>query len=363
MQQKRSGSDTSEISSDCAASSPTAGTKRRRNRAVPLVSIAATCLLAVTSLVGTSDARTTNDPFRHGRIAFEVTDQSTGDVKVVISNPDGSRARPLPVPFAAGRPRWSQDGKRLLLFTFSDHGVRPSTVRPDGTDFNLLPVKYFPPDVDVGLCIWAKSDRIVCEARRFEGDSSLNGIYSMRSTDGGDIRRLTINPFPASSSFGGGDEPGSVSPDGTKFVFKRAKPGPGPIADQGQSGALFVANIDGSGLRQITDYGIANSHDEGVARWSPDGENIVFGGEDGAIYLIHPNGRHLKKIKLAVADNHYFAFAPGWSPDGSRLVFGLGLPSVGQVDLYTAKVDGSALHRITNSPEFDDSPDWSNSQS
>lgn len=329
-----------------------------RTRSIRLAVVAAVCV-GLTSLAGPV-AATTGHQIRGERIAYEVTDPATGYISVALVNPDGTGEAALTVPFAAGRPRWSPDGRRLLLFTFTDVGLRPSTVRPDGSDFSALAVPYFSPDVDVSPCIWAPQGRILCEARSYGNnpDPALNGIYSIRLSDGRVVRRLTVNPYPPSGNFGGGDLPGSVSPNGTKFVFKRAKPGPEPTPDLGQSGALFVENLDGSGLRQITDYGLANSHDEGVAQWSPDGRTILFGGEDGGLYLIQPNGHSLRKINLKVPDDRYFAFAPSWSPDGSRIIFALGLPSAQRVDIYSAKANGKDLRQVTNSPEFDDFPDW-----
>jgi Tol biopolymer transport system component len=49
-----------------------------------------------------------------------------------------------------------------------------------------------------------------------------------------------------------------------------------PAAEHAQlSGALFVANTNGTGLRQITPYGLANSNDNGLAHWSPDGTHLA----------------------------------------------------------------------------------------
>jgi Tol biopolymer transport system component len=37
-----------------------------------------------------------------------------------------------------------------------------------------------------------------------------------------------------------------------------------------------VENTDGTGLHQITPYGLANSHDIPAESWSPNGEQILF---------------------------------------------------------------------------------------
>lgn len=170
-------------------------------------------------------------------------------------------------------------------------------MNPNGSDFRLHEIPALPPDVDVRYTAWSPSGtRLLCQASRFRGDPSLNGVYTIRAADGGGLRRLTANPYPPSGNFGGGDIPGESSPDGRRFVFMRAKPGPEPTPDIGQSGALFVENVDGSGLRQITPYGLANSHDNGLAHWSPDGHTILFAGENGSLLTIRPDGTGLRKI-------------------------------------------------------------------
>jgi Tol biopolymer transport system component len=185
----------------------------------------------------------------------------------------------------------------------------------------------------------------------------MDGIYTIRASDGGDFTRLTTNPFPPTGEFGGGDLPGDYSPDGTRFVFVRAKPGADPDARH-QRGALFVENIDGTGLHQIVPYGLANSHDNAVARWSPDGNAILFASDHGSLFVVHPDGTGVRRIPLETGGGFSFAFAPGWSPDGTRIVFSLFLDTTGQVDIYTARSNGSDVVNVTDTPDFEDLADW-----
>jgi Tol biopolymer transport system component len=318
-------------------------------------------LVAAVALIGATAANAHADPVAaHGQIAFTSIDSNTGEPRVSIVDPDGTSARDLQLPAPAGRPRWSPDGRTLEVFSFSDLGLRPATVASDGSGFTILPAPGLPASMDISPCIWGPTEeRILCEATDFGDDPSLNGIYSLRATDGGDPVRLTVNPYPPSGDFGGGDLPGDLSPDGTQFVFMRAMPGPDPSApDQGQSGALFVGNLDGSGIRQITAYGLANSHDEGVAAWSPSGRHIAFGSEDGHLYTVRPDGAQLRRLELPDAGPSY-AFTPSWSPSGSRLAFGLFTAADGNAALYTVRPDGSGLVQVTHTPDFVDFPDWS----
>jgi Tol biopolymer transport system component len=222
--------------------------------------------------------------------------------------------------------------------------------------------------MDLRCTAWSPdATLLLCQASRFEGDPSLNGIYTIRAADGGGLTRLTVNPYPPTGNFGGGDIPGDFSPDGTQFVFMRAKPGAGPVPDRNQTGALFVENTDGTGLRQITPYGLANSHDNGLAHWSPDGSKILFASVNpsihgpfgsGSLFVIHPDGSGLRPLLLDTGGIPSLPLTPGWSPDGTSIVFTLFVYATRQVDIYTARSDGSQVAQVTNTSDFEDFADW-----
>jgi Tol biopolymer transport system component len=299
-------------------------------------------------------------PGPNGQIAFSRPDSATGEPRIFIANPDGTHEHQLPLPLPGDGPVWAPDGDKLLVAVLRpEASVRPATVNADGSGFTVLDVPQLPPDVDMGCRAWSPdAARLLCQAIRFGGDPSLNGIYTIRASDGGGLRRLTVNPYPPQGDFGGGDIPGDFSPDGSRFVFMRAKPGAGPVPDRNQTGALFVANTDGTGLRQLMPYGLANSHDNGLAHWSPDGTRILFASADGSLFTIRPDGADLRAIPLKTGGGFSYAFTPGWSPDGTTIVFSLFLRTTGRVDIYTARPDGSQLAQVTNTPDFEDLADW-----
>ncbi|HEX9124539.1 MAG TPA: hypothetical protein VF984_14460 [Actinomycetota bacterium] len=231
---------------------------------------------------------------------------------------------------------------------------RPGIVDPDGSNFTLL----LPPDVPdgqgIGCNAWTPdAARLLCGLDN-EGGNLLPGVVSIRSSDGGDLVRLTTNPY------GAHDVPTDVSPDGTQFVFLRFRPGPqkGQRPFAAEQVALFVENIDGTGLRQITPYGVAAAHEQASAQWSPDGQEIISETREGILFVVHPDGSGLKLIPLQVGSHNqpYFAFEPDFSPDGTHIVFCMFLN--GQEDLYTAKADGSDVVQITDTPDFENGPDW-----
>jgi Tol biopolymer transport system component len=319
-------------------------------RLMALVTIVGMTLLGVVAATASAQAKV---PGPNGQIAF-----GRGDGQVFIANPDGTNEHELTLPYPAFGPVWSPGGSRVLVTVFSPEGVRPLTVDPDGSGLTLLVVPEAPTDMDIFCKAWSPDGtRLLCQGQIFEGDHSMDGIYTIRASDGGDFTRLTTNPYPPTGEFGGGDIPGDYSPDGTQFVFVRAKPGADPIARH-QRGALFVENTDGSGLRQIVPYGLANSHDNAVAHWSPDGSRILFASDHGLLFVVHPDGTGVRRIPLDTGGGFSFAFAPGWSPDGTRIVFSLFLDTTGQVDIYTARSDGRDVVNVTDTPDFEDLADW-----
>jgi Tol biopolymer transport system component len=292
-----------------------------------------------------------------GRIAYSSFDALTGDAHIVIAGPDGRGARELPLPFTGFRPVWSPDGRRLLVSVFGPDGLQPATVAPDGSDFRLLRIPDVRPGTDVTCLAWSPDGaRLACTLVNFAGDSSGDGVYTVRSADGGEPERLTTNPFPPQGDFGGGDVVGSYSPDGTRIVFMRARPPLAPGA--AQTGALFVVRTDGRALRQITPYGLPNSHDEAHTDWAPDGTRIVFATQGGALFVVHPDGTALGRIPLPAPHTRDFVLAPSWSPNGEHLVFTLLGSQSGQADLFTALANGSSLRAVTDSADLEDWPNW-----
>ena len=83
--------------------------------------------------------------------------------------------------------------------------------------------------------------------------------------------------------------------------------------------ALFVVNVDGSGLRRITPWGLPFWEDGG--RWSPDGTTILFDNRK-SLFVVRPDGSGLAKIPL-VTDNFSRLQNPNWSPDGTKIVVSL----------------------------------------
>jgi Tol biopolymer transport system component len=330
------------------------------NLALTVLFLASACLsqLAAQEIVSSTN----------GQIAFTQGDPSgVGPSNVFTANPDGSHAQQVPL----GNPVeffssaiWSPDGTKLLIsHTFRLDGsgqcclpFRPAIVNPDGSDFIQLMITYGPFDMD--CLVWSLDQtRLLC------GFGDLNaGVFSVRASDGGDPIRLTTNPY---SAVGGNDVPADISPDGARFVFLRYKPSGGPPATPKPDAqvALFVENLDGSGLGQITPYLLA---DRASAKWSPDGKKIILATRNGSaamlkggLFTVSPDGAGLAPINLQVGTQKYSAWNAQYSPDGTRIIFNMYIN--GGEGIFSANPDGSGVTQVTFTTIFAEQyngPNW-----
>jgi dipeptidyl aminopeptidase/acylaminoacyl peptidase len=186
----------------------------------------------------------------------------TEDAPIFTANPDGTHEQLL-LPPGYGCPSWSPDGAKVLVCTFGPEGPR-ATLDADGSGLKLLDNPD--PSLHLFCTSWSPDGaRLACESGT-DPASSRNGIYTVRSSDGGDLTRVTKNPFGLFSCCPprAQDADPSYSPNGRQITFSRQN-------DKVQS-AIFIVNTDGSGERQVTPWGLGGAGGE----WSPDGKWIVF---------------------------------------------------------------------------------------
>ena len=152
----------------------------------------------------------------NGRIAYVTDSRGCDDCHVFTILPDGSDRVRL-TRCAVGGPEWSPDGTRLIFPAFAEDGrVTTATINADGTGFAVFEI----PDPTLNVACWSWSPdgtRLVCESWD-DTQPDRAGLYTVSSTDGQELERLTANPY------GGARLPGDFSPDGTRYVFGRENP-------------------------------------------------------------------------------------------------------------------------------------------
>jgi alpha/beta hydrolase fold/WD40-like Beta Propeller Repeat len=286
------------------------------------------------------------------RIVFKRLEADVTTIYAV--NPDGSRVTQLFAEEAEGA-RWSPDGTEIAILCCGD-GMAAHLLNAETGALRTLPM----PDPSLEtFCAgpWSPDgQRLTCEG--FSTDEpDRKGIYSIRASDGGDLRRITS--FLGGAEFpDGSDLPGDYSPDGEQLLFVRT--------DRVNTPGLFVTNLDGTGLRRIAPESLLIDDSGGIGRWSPNGEQILFvarSAEDHhkAFWVVDPRGGSPEQLPITPACggpisgvDEFGCYSPGWSPDGEKIVF-VRFDGAGE-SIYTVNADGSGLTQITDGE--DDQPDW-----
>jgi Tol biopolymer transport system component len=315
-------------------------------------------LAALVALAAVVTPAGANAPEENGQIVFSRVDPLLEDDFIYTVNPDGSHERQV-LPLPAQCPRWSPDGTRIVTCGFPPHGAT-AIINPDDGSYGVLPMPD--PDHLFTACALMSPDgaRLACLSfgeDRFENptDPGLNGIYTIRSSDGADLTRMTSNP-------GGEDLPGDYSPNGKRLVFARFDHPTNPDG-------LYTVKVNGTGLRQITPTGTILGPDSG-GNWSPQGNQIVFARRIAAdrrttLWVVHTDGSGLRQIHVQgepacggpIADpTARGCFDPHWSPDGTKIVFTIFTAETGR-DIYTVNADDTGLAQVTYGGD-DHFADW-----
>jgi TolB protein len=186
-------------------------------------------------------------------------------------------------------------------------------------------------------------------------------IYTA-NIDGSDLRRLT--------NYGVYTTEAILSPDGKKIVFTSLKDGDLDI---------YTMNVDGSDVKRLT----TSPGYDGGPWWSPDGKQIVYRSHHPTdpqelkdyqdllkqnlvrpnkveLFVMNADGSNQRQITRLGGAN----FGPSWTPDGKQIIFASNHKNpVGRAaqnfDLFLVSLDGTGLTQITHDAQFDGFPMFS----
>jgi Tol biopolymer transport system component len=270
-----------------------------------------------------------------GRIVFTEY-QGSGDAFTVYTmNPDGSDRKTV----IAGRnaiPRWSPDGRHIAVTTSQlDPAHFETVMNADGSDIRDL----LRPDPTLSLLCtaWSPDNALLACEGWDTTKPGREGIYTVRSADGGGLTRITT------STGGIHDIPGDFTPDGSQIVFVRASYPPGSV------GQLWMARVDGTDTHKLVDtligYRVSLTRDGTRIAGSLNGQLLIF------------DLRDISAQPRQIAIPKGTAVNPRWSPDGTRLVFAFAR-SDGTRQIYVVNADGTNPKRLTSDVRRDEYPDW-----
>jgi TolB protein len=320
--------------------------------------------LAAAIVVATATA---TSPGKNGPIAFRryfTDDQSWGAVFTIGA--DGKGAQQVTHPkrgLVDDQPDWAPNGG-LLAFSRCPEGgsCHIWVVKPDGT--GLAPV---------GALCAAGAAPSACPDDANPSFSPDSNQITFTQASGHDKQDPVLNSDQIEhSSLAVMDVDGSnrhvvyrsppytfdinypmFSPSGRQLLFERVNSG---FSKPAGKRAVFVINADGTGLKRLTPWA-ENAGDN--PDWSPDGKWILFhthNEEPGAQYfLIHPDGTGRQQITHFPAGIQ--VRSASFSPDGKSIVMSKG-PQDGHPHVYTMRLDGSHIQRVTKSALWDSAPDW-----
>jgi TolB protein len=174
------------------------------------------------------------------------------------------------------------------------------------------------PGYDAEATVSSQGDKIVFTSDR-SGDLEL---YTM-DIDGSNVKQITDELGYDGGAF--------FSPDGSQLIFRSSRPkteeekteykqllSEGLVAPTAME--LYICNVDGSELRQLTSLGKANW----APFFHPSGEKVIFAsnhkgtrGFEFNLFMINVDGTGLEQISY---DGVFDAF-PMFSNDGKRIVF------------------------------------------
>jgi TolB protein len=253
--------------------------------------------------------------------------------RIVTMNPDGSSRTAVTQTGEYHSPVWSPDYKKIA-YTVGDGGFPPIYVmnangtRPEQIGNGLMP-RWSP-----------NGQKIAFHKFASVGGGPIQSDIFVMNADGSNVIRLTVDP-----EFDGYP---TWSPDGNRIAFESRRLG---------TDEIFVMNADGTGQARVTYCAVLAANCR-APRWSP------AAGDERILYTFFGAAPSLRTITAAGGSGTTVlpglsAFDAAWSPDATKLTFSYVAPALVKPNIYTARLDGTELTRLTFDTVYPETnPQW-----
>ena len=325
-------------------------------------------LLSLTACLVPASPAAATPPGSNGRIAFMRHDDE-GHWQIWTANPNMTAVRKITDgPYDNAFPVWSPDGRRLAFASTRSDTAGTGAINDifvmnaDGSGVTQV-------SESIGWSsepTWSPDGKLIAfHSDAGDWPTSL-GLFVVHPDGTGQRRLTTLSPDlidQGSARF---------SPDGSKLLFTQAT---GTFVQRGAALkginlALFTINIDGTGTRRLTPWGIHAAEGD----WSPDGTRIVIGtfvehlGHTNRLMIVNADGSNLRPLTHDHGTTGVGRFEalqveqsynPTWSPDGTTIMFShLELTSDGEFisGLQSIAPNGNGQHWISQVDEHQ--ADW-----
>ena len=238
-----------------------------------------------------------------GHIAFTIRNPFGTDIYAMLpSNPD-DLIQLTSEEGDKGNLAWSPDGSQITFSSTQNNEMNIYVMNADGSNITQLTTDF----LGAAQPSWSPDGTKI--AFRANVRRLSNEIFVIDLNDPTNPVNITNNP--------GSDSRPSWSPDGTQIAFASRR--------DADSIDVYIMQADGSEVTRITEIGFVNE-----VSWSPDGSAIVFNRffdmdetnnsiDDitSVIYVVNIDGSNLTQL----TDESIFSADPSWSPDGSKVIY------------------------------------------
>jgi Tol biopolymer transport system component len=342
-----------------------------------VLTVARIILLISIALALTASSAHGTSPGHNGLIVFTRYRLQNAPLwsEVFVARPDGGGVTKVSHSMQAVEDdgaQWSPHGD-LIVFQRST-GTKPRSVwivRPDGSGQHRIRACSEPGGCNDSGPSFAPDGKHIVFVRDW-GHVKQGSIPNDDQIDHSAIVETDLEGGHAkilrrADGYKGGFDAPRISPDGRQLLFGGYGWNPTRLAPE----ALYVVELDGSGLHRLTPFKLqAQSGD-----WSPDAKTILFeptiiGASELTpgtnLYTVAANGTYLHRI-TNVGGNHY-VIAGSFSPDGRSFVFATDANAAANprggtfADVFTMRLGTSSQHPVTRTANLDGWPSWGSSR-